>query len=106
MDVEGGTAYEAGDLTSDHGVEIFRAWKKSLPGYDWTRAVVDRYDGLTLFTDDEFSASLHFVNALCGYGGSGPHATAEILHEAGFGELGELLGTVSSGANTKLSFTK
>ncbi len=78
--------YEAGGLSSDHDVEIFRAWKKSMPGYVWSYAKIDRYKGLTLFDSSHgMTIGLHFAHALCGYGGTGPHSTVQILIEAGFG---------------------
>ena len=101
-----GNAYEANGLTSDHDVEIFRAWKRALPGYVWTRAVVERHGGLTLYTDDEQAVSLHFAHALCGYTGSGPHATAIILDEAGFGQMWEIRSRVTDPSMSTQHFTK
>jgi hypothetical protein len=98
------TQHESGGLSSAHDIEIFRAWKKALPGYTWSRAEVDRNDGLTLF-DDSFGTvcSLHFPNANCGYGGEGPHATVTILQEAAFGDFDTLSPIVFN--NMKTSFT-
>lgn len=99
------TQHESGGLSSAHDVEIFRAWKKTLPGYAWSRAEVDRTDGLTLF-DYEYglTTSLHLPQAICGFNGEGPQATVTILQEAGFGDFEELSPIVFN--NTKASFTK
>ena len=104
--METGVVYEANGLTSDHDVEIFRAWKRTLPGYVWTRAVVNRFDGLTLYTGDDQAIALHFAHALCGYEGSGPHATAVILDEAGFGEMWEIRSRVNNSSMPTQTFTK
>ena len=83
--------HKSGGVCSAHDIEIFRAWKKAVPGYDWNRAAVDRHEGLTLFDDrDTYTVSLHFPNANCGYGGEGPHATITILEEAGFTPIDEI----------------
>lgn len=98
------TQHESGGLSSQHDIEIFRAWKKALPGYTWVRAEVDRYNGLTLFdTSSNSVCSLRFPNAICGYGGEGPHATVTILQEAGFGDFDTLSSIVFS--DMKASFT-
>ena len=81
--------HESGGLCSEHDIEIFRAWKKALPGYVWNKAVVTYEHGLTLIDEDQ-DAQLHLPNALCGYGGTGPNATVTILYEAGFGDKGTL----------------
>ena len=81
-----GQIHEAGGVCSALDINIFRAWQRTLPGHKWTRAEVDRYDGLTLYDDSgAYCVGLHFAHSLCGYGGEGPHATVTILHEAGFG---------------------
>ena len=82
------TIHEAGGLSSAHDVEIFRAWKRALPAYDWSYAEVDHDRGLTLFSNNYGEATrLHFAHAICGFDGTGPKATVEILVEAGFGPL-------------------
>lgn len=75
-------------LSSDMDLALFRAWQTSAPGFIWKRAVVDRYDGLTLYGEGEYA--LRFAHALCGYGGTGPVTSAYILHEAGFGSLRDI----------------
>lgn len=69
------------------------------------QAEVDRFDGLILYWMDEAAfemsaASLrgwHFVTPICGYGGTGPHATAEILEMFGFGRKEELIEQINFG---------
>lgn len=97
--------HESGGLTSQHDIEIFRAWKKTFPGYTWPRAEVDNYAGLTLFDDSAgVEISLHFPHALCGYGGVGPHATITILQEAGYGDFETLSPKIFN--NTKVTLTR
>ncbi|HMS93319.1 MAG TPA: hypothetical protein PKD28_02910 [Candidatus Saccharibacteria bacterium] len=76
------TIHEANDRYSAHSVELYHQWMQEHPNHTWTRAEVDRFSGLTLLSDE---GGLHFAHALCGYSGQGPHATVEILVEAGFG---------------------
>ena len=83
-------ANEANDLSPDHALEIARAWRRALPEFDWNRAEVDRYEGMTLYDanpESGYTTTLHFLNAISGYEGSGPIAAVAILHEAGFGDL-------------------
>lgn len=83
--------YEAGGVCSALDIEIFHAWRRILPGHDWKRAEVDRYDGLTLYDEKgSHTIGLHFAHSLCGYSGEGPRATVTILHEAGFGSMKDL----------------
>ncbi|MGH7218254.1 MAG: hypothetical protein ACREGE_02330 [Candidatus Microsaccharimonas sp.] len=97
--------YEAGGLSSDHDLEIFRAWQKAMPGYEWVYAKLDRYEGLTLFdTSHGMTIGLHFAHALCGYGGTGPHTTVQILVGAGFGHQERLEAQVFS--EQQLTLTK
>lgn len=84
--------HEAGGLVADMDIEIFRVWKKTVPGYDWLHAEVDHYEGLTLYCEGTsgIKSGLHFSHALCGYGGTGPQATVSILLESGFGSRQDL----------------
>ena len=86
-----GYFHEAGGLTSEHDIEIFRAWKLTFPRYTWNRASVDRFDGLRLFQAHIGACSiLHFSNANCGDRSEGSRATVTILQEVGFGSREEL----------------
>jgi len=100
--------HEAGGLTSQHDVEIFRAWKKALPSYTWNRARVDQYEGLTLSydQDDDMTVELHFTNANCGYKGTSCLATQTILIEAGFGVGDPDAVWVDIYTNTHIEFTR
>ena len=83
------TIHEMNDRYSDESVELYREWAAAHPNIRWTEASVDRYDGLMLSgvdsTNPADQVGLHFACALCGYGGSGPIATVDILEVAGFG---------------------
>ena len=72
------------------------------------RAEVDRIDGLIVYWMNEFDycasdgsepRGWHFVTPICGYTGSGPIATAEILEMFGFGPKNELLQQINFGDN-------
>lgn len=71
------------------------------------RAEIDRFDGLILYWADEYNYEAgsaeprgwHFVTPICGYTGSGPIATAEILEMFGFGQKNELLEQINFGDN-------
>lgn len=70
----------------------------------FSSATVDRFDGLVLVGPD---GNWHFATALCGYGGSGPMATAEILELFGFGEKDYIFQTIATGGdNATFSFSK
>lgn len=88
---------EINEDTSFDAVRRFRHFK----GFDWSKAVVDRYDGLTLFAAEE-PVAIHFRTALCGYKGSGPAATIEILEAAGFGSPEELGHQINSSVHVTL----
>ena len=83
------TIHEMGDRDSYESVELYHEWAAAHPNIHWTEASVDRYDGLMLSgvdsTNPADQVGLHFACALCGYGGSGPIATVDILEVAGFG---------------------
>lgn len=71
-----------------------------------TTAHVDRFDGLVLL-GDEPGLAWHFTTTLCGYGGTGPRATAEILEIFGFGEQKDLFRQLSYGGDhARASFYK
>lgn len=97
--------HKSGGLTSQHDIEIFRAWKRTFPSYAWSRAEVNR-DGLTLIDVSPAIGreTLHFPNAICGFNGTGPQATVTILHEAGFGDVETLSREVF--ANKEAVFTR
>jgi len=77
---------EAGDRDSFEAVAIFRERYASM---QWFRARVDRFDGLTLrgvAANGKSAIAVHFASCICGYIGSGPIATKEILVAAGFND--------------------
>lgn len=78
--------YEFPSVCSELDIEMFRAWR-TVHNTTWTRAVVDRSNGLTLLSEEPngHGTALHFSCALCGFRGEGPIATVTILEQAGFG---------------------
>lgn len=48
-------------------------------------AFVDRFDGLVIVSDN--GTAWHFQSTLCGYEGTGTHATAEVLSLLDFGSF-------------------
>lgn len=70
----------------------------------FSSATVDRFDGLVLVGPD---GNWHFATALCGYRGSGPMATAEILELFGFGKKDDILWLITNGDDhATFSFSK
>lgn len=65
-------------------------------GYYFEKALVDRFDGLVLVGS---GGIWHFSHALCGYEGSGPQATAEILEIFGFGKFAVIMARIDHGGN-------
>lgn len=87
-----GDAYEvnpAGDQSTFQAIEI--TYRLISEGLDFSTARVDRQNGLLLLGE---SGNWYFTTPLCGYGGAGPDATAEILELLGFGTKAEILAQV------------
>jgi len=63
-------------------------------GRQFHQAYVDRFDGLVLVGT---SGSYHFATPLCGYGGTGPNATATILEMFGFGKHADIMKQIDHG---------
>ena len=72
------------------------------------RAEIDRFDGLIIYWQNEGDFELnpigdarghHFVTPICGYMGSGPMASAQILELFGFGSKDEMLKQIHFGDN-------
>jgi len=93
---------EAQDLSTSEAVVtamVLLAQRKS-----FKEAVVDRFDGLVLIGPD---GNWHFASALCGYWGTSPAATAEILEIFGFGKKDSIFQSIYSGDDhATFSFTK
>lgn len=102
---ESANNHKSGGLAPDHDLEIFRAWQKALPHYDWTKATLDSKRGLTLIAPGLYGdeTRLHLAHATCGYRGSGPHASVWILSEAGFGSHEEIYDAVVSNSYLEVS---
>lgn len=68
-----------------------------LPGnFRWTSAVISGREGLTLiYQSGNKYHGVKFRHATCGFEGTGPQTTADILELAGFGDKDELYQTVS-----------
>lgn len=66
-------------------------------GFQPRSARVERNDGLALLSGamDPSTAGHHFRHAICGYNGTGPIITAEILELFGFGTKADLLERIS-----------
>ena len=60
----------------------------------FSRAVVDRFDGLVLVGPE---GNWHFNTPLCGYVGESPMTTAAILELFGFGKKETIYQTISKG---------
>ncbi len=95
-------AHKAKDGSSYEAESIAKQLKAQ--GVSFTEAFVDRFDGLVLCGRDE---SWHFRCALCGYEGTGVHATATILEMFGFGERRALFLAINTGGDTaSFSFSR
>lgn len=95
-------AREVGDLDTYQAVEAAKGLRSS--GFQFSEAFVDRTDGLIIVGRD---GSWHFTTTICGYGGTGPMATAEILELFGFGVKADILKDIDHGGdNAKFSFKK
>ena len=68
-------------------------------------AFVDRYEGLLLLQGPAAPSTpgLHLQTPLCGYEGTGPRATAEILALLGFGEIDDLYAQLKTGNNHRFT---
>lgn len=70
-----------------------------------TVAHVDRFDGLVVLGPTSYG--WRFTTPICGYGGTGPMASAEILEIFGFGPKEELFRELNHGGDkAKASFSK
>lgn len=96
---------EVGDTYTGEAIVMAGALA-ALHGHDVTTAHVDRFDGLVLLCD-RLGLGWRFATPLCGYGGTGPHATAEILEIFGFGNRKKLFEQLNHGGDRgKASFYK
>lgn len=95
------------DTYTGEAIEIAKVVKEKY-GDRVYRAEIDRFDGLILYWMDELDYEMgssseprgwHFVTPICGYTGSGPTASAEILEMFGFGPKDELLQQINFGDN-------
>lgn len=86
------------DKSSSEAMSCADALFSQMP-YKFSDAIVDRFDGLVLFSPKN-EYGFHFVNANCGYYGQGPMATAQILDLFGFGIYEYILAKISSGGDT------
>lgn len=80
-----GRIYVSDGRSTWEDVANFKAIQGGDSHLEWKRAEVERFGGLTLFAEEQGQEyEFHFPNALCGYSGTGPLGTVEILREAGF----------------------
>ena len=95
------------DTYTGEALEIARDIKERY-GDRVYRAEIDRFDGMIIYWEDEFSWEAgsgneprghHFRTPICGYTGSGPIAASEILEMFGFGAEGELFEQINFGDN-------
>lgn len=79
---------------------------RSLPNKSmYPVAFVDRYEGLLLLQGPAIPSTpgIHLQTPLCGYEGTGPRATAEILALLGFGEADDLYHRLKTGNNHRFT---
>ena len=103
------------DKWTGEALEIARSLKEQHGDHVY-RAEVDRIDGLIIYWQTQADFELnpmgetrghHFVTPLCGYTGSGPIATAQILEIFGFGNKDDLLKQINfGGENAYFTFSK
>lgn len=82
------------DTVSEQAVRRARDIVETGGALSITEAVVDRHGGLAVYGDapakpasgPEQVRGWHFASAVCGFEGTGTHATAEILELFGFGK--------------------
>lgn len=95
------------DTYTGQALEIARGLKDKF-GDRVYRAEVDRVDGLLIYWETVIGFELgdgshprghHFVTPICGYGGSGPTATSQILEMFGFGTQEDLLSQINFGGD-------
>lgn len=81
----------AGDRDSFEAVRIFNEKYADIP---WKKALVTRFDGMTLFeaANGEIGPlrAVRFQCCACGFDGHGPQCTRDILVAAGFGDRATL----------------
>ena len=87
---------EVGDRDSWEAIEYAQEYR-DMRGFTFDKAEIDRHDGLLLIGKP---GAYHFTNALCGYGGSGPHATARILELFEFGTFDEVFAKIDHGGES------
>lgn len=95
-----GLSFEAevvGDRTSHDAV--LKARQLQAQHYIPIEASVDAFSGLILFGFGNRGVNYFFRWAICGFPGSGPDATAQILSLFGFGAEDEIRQQVSLGGN-------
>lgn len=96
-------ANEVGDTYTDEAID--KARELHAQGVTFTRAYVDRFDGLVLLGPQE--DAWHFQTTLCGYAGTGPTTTARILELFEFGTVQDLTPRlVVGGDSAKETFTR
>lgn len=66
--------------------------------YKYTEAIIDRFDGMVLLCPKDQTGQ-HFVTAICGYYGSGPMVSAQILEMFGFGDYDYTLAKIAQGGD-------
>jgi hypothetical protein len=94
------------DTTTDLALDIAKVSLRWFNHFD--AAIVDRFDGLTIFNREHASDpylegsvnGLNFRTALCGYGGTGVVTSAVILELFGFGDRMQILHEISVGGDT------
>lgn len=95
------------DKWTGEALKIARSLKEQHGDHVY-RAEVDRFDGLIIYWRSRAEFELgspsearghHFVTPICGYTGSGPIATAQILEIFGFGTKDDLLEQINFGGD-------
>ena len=94
-------AYEADDKDSMEALVI--AKKLHAKGIVVSHVGVDRFEGLVLVGTQE---AWRFKHAICGFGGTGPQTTAEILELFGFGTKAGIMKVISDPHKSRHFFAK
>lgn len=65
-------------------------------GSTFTRALIDRFDGLVLIGPD---GNYHFTTPVCGYDGDGTRTAAIIVELFGFGDGASIMARINHGGD-------
>lgn len=87
-------AVSVGDTYTGQALEFARSLQER--GATFDKALIDRFDGLVI---QGAGGSYHFTTPICGYGGTGPRTSAQILEMFQFGSIDSIMDRISHGDN-------